>query len=124
MPLLGKQPPSISYFEQQQVVKGPPIPVAKRLESCPTVKSYHPVSLLHVYPAVAIVMACCVASAVDSSCADRSADRAACNLQQRLTSLNPTALVIHHAIACIWHLAEGSRPRVATNARHAAQTGT
>jgi len=43
MQLLSKQPSSVSFFERQQVAKGPPLPVAKRLETCPTVKSYHPV---------------------------------------------------------------------------------
>ena len=45
MQMISKQSPRVGYFERQQVVKGPPIPVRERMSVCSTVKSYHPVSL-------------------------------------------------------------------------------
>jgi hypothetical protein len=98
MPLLSKQPPSVSYFERQQVVKGPPIPVAKRLETCPTIKSHHPVSL-QLLPWQAVL-------SVQLTHADTFADKAACNLpQQQLQAFNQHATHISQATTCIWYLA-------------------
>lgn len=100
MPLLSKPPPSISYFERQQVVKGPPIPVAKRLESCPTVKSYHPVSQ-QLLPWQAVLL-------VQLTCADLVADKAACNRnnstckQSRI--MQSASITPKHAFG-IWHKA-------------------